>query len=597
MSSITANLFSIGVYAQYVQANNTLTFFILPPVNTTNYRTTLYRLSLYYIVFNYDHFNQANFAAWTPDTWRIVDPTTTVPTVPPYSNSSVFDQSTIVGLRWFSFSGLNKWDMSVAFTNNTQLAFTTKNANISFGYDLLVMQTFWCANNVPYLNSSTCVASCPVNTYQNEQLLSCFVCIANCAACPSTTACTTCNTGYYLQSSTQCTICTTNCSTCSNGTTCATCVNGTYLNPNDSLCYSTCPTTYYPVTTDNTCASCVSNCDTCSNNSTCTLCSSGFFLSNNLCVSTCPTTFFGNTTSRACEACGSNCDACTSNTVCTSCTSPFLLNPVDSSCVSTCPTNYTYSLNATNCGACPTGCLTCTGTTFCGSCDTGYVNVSNLCEVTQTTAPSTKFLAAGVATITIPTTAWTQLSFSVPLAENLATAAVKSTMLVLNNFDMTNSNGIMEFNAGITSASSTAFNMAVSSRVSGQINAVGLRYLVLTDTYAADNVNMVINNLHMTGSFSISSTTPATQTVSLTNFNLTGGVSTFVSIVGMDVTSSSGAHVFDLTSSVSNNATTTFTFTVSSTSATATTLASITLQYIIYNTNYFNNTYYFNNIN
>ena len=586
MTSVTANLFSIGVYADYF-VNNTLRFFILPPVNTTAYKTTLYRLSVYVIVFISEYFNRATFAAWSVDTWRIVDPTTTAPGTQTYANTTVFDQSTIVGLRWFSFSGLNKWDMSVTFTNNLQLDFTTTNSNISFGFDLLVMQTYWCANTIPYLNGSTCLASCPAGLYQNEQLLSCFVCISNCAACPSTTTCTTCSTGYYLQSSTQCTICTTNCSTCANGTTCTTCTNTTYLNPNDNLCYSTCPTTYFPNTTDNTCASCVSNCDACSNNSACTTCSSGFFLSNSLCVATCPTTFFGNTTTRACEACGSNCDTCTSNTVCTVCTSPNLLNPVDSSCVATCPTNYTYDLNATNCGACPTGCLTCNGTAYCGSCDTGYVNVSNLCEVTQTTSPSTKFLAAGVVTATIPTTAWTQLSYSVPFTENIAATATKSTMLVLNTFDMTNSNGVMAFNAGITSTSSTGLGMSISSRVSGQINAVGLRYLVLTDNYAADNVNMVINNIVISGSLSISSTNPATSSVTFTNFNLSGGVSTFVSIVGMDTTSSSTAHVFDLGSSVSNSGTT-FTFTVTSTNSVPTTLASITLQYIIYNTGHFN---------
>ena len=161
-------------------------------------------------------------------------------------------------------------------------------------------------------------------------------------------------------------------------------------------------------------------------------------------------------------------------------------------------------------------------------------------------------------------------------------------MLVLNQFDMTNSNGIMEFNAGITSSTSSNFNMAISSRVSGQINAVGLRYLVLTDAYAADNVNLVINNLQMTGSFNIDSANPISQSVTISGFNTTGtGISTFVSIVGMDTTSSSGAHVFDLGSTITINGTT-FTFTVSSTSTTATSLTSITLQYIIYNTDYYN---------
>ena len=160
-------------------------------------------------------------------------------------------------------------------------------------------------------------------------------------------------------------------------------------------------------------------------------------------------------------------------------------------------------------------------------------------------------------------------------------------MLVLNSFDMTNSNGVMHFNAGIISSTNTDFNMGISSNVPGQINTVAMRYLVLTDSYAADNVNMVISNIALTGSFSLTSSSPISQSITVSTFNSSGtGVSTFVSVVGMDTTSAN-VTTFELDASVAVNGTT-FTFTVASTQTNAIAFSSITLQYIIYNTDYFN---------
>ena len=149
MTAITPNLFTLGVYAQMANST-TITFFILPPVNDTNYKTTLYRLSVYFIIYNDGYYNQAGFASWTADTWRIINQTANTPAT--YTNASVLDQSTFVPLRWFSFSGLPKWDIGITFTNHTKLDFVTTNTNTSFGYDLLIMQTFFCPSTAAYLD-------------------------------------------------------------------------------------------------------------------------------------------------------------------------------------------------------------------------------------------------------------------------------------------------------------------------------------------------------------------------------------------------------------------------------------------------------------
>ena len=145
MTQITTDLFSLGVSLEVVNGLS-LRFFVLPPVNDTAFKTTLYRLSVYVVIFNYNHFNQAGFAAWAPDTWRNINTTTTL------ANSSVFDQSTLVGLRWFSFTN-NPWNIGISYTNHTSLAFSTSiSGNYSFGYDVLIMQTLACPYNTAYLD-------------------------------------------------------------------------------------------------------------------------------------------------------------------------------------------------------------------------------------------------------------------------------------------------------------------------------------------------------------------------------------------------------------------------------------------------------------
>ena len=146
MTAITPDLYSIGVVAEMTSPTEII-FFVLPPVNTTEYKTTLHRLSLYLIVFNNGYFNQAGFATWSSDTLKFRNQT-----AGSYTNTSFYDQSALLGLRWFSFKGVARWNMGVTFVNNSQVDFTTINNPSFFGYDFLIMQTFFCPFATPYLD-------------------------------------------------------------------------------------------------------------------------------------------------------------------------------------------------------------------------------------------------------------------------------------------------------------------------------------------------------------------------------------------------------------------------------------------------------------
>lgn len=111
--------------------------------------------------------------------------------------------------------------------------------------------------------TNTCVADTSCNATsscticpQGYTLASgvCSVCTlgSNCLACSSTSSstCIKCNTGYYLDSANACQTCTANCAACDSSTFCTTAATGYYvvLSPSDSYtgvvaqCYSTCAT-------------------------------------------------------------------------------------------------------------------------------------------------------------------------------------------------------------------------------------------------------------------------------------------------------------------------------------------------------------------
>ena len=96
-------------------------------------------------------------------------------------------------------------------------------------------------------------------------LKTCSSAIANCAVCSSTTVCTECKGGYYINSSKTCTLCSNsiaNCLTCTNSNNCTQCKSGYYVN------------------TSGSCSLCgIANCTKCDTNGNCLNCSQGYYLS------------------------------------------------------------------------------------------------------------------------------------------------------------------------------------------------------------------------------------------------------------------------------------------------------------------------------
>ncbi len=140
--------------------------------------------------------------------------------------------------------------------------------------------------------SDTVCSSCSSGYYLNSGL--CSKCtISNCITClrvASTISCTSCNTGYLLQSGT-CAACPSNCRTCSSQTICTTCNSGYFLIGGACSSVSTL----------------VTNCQTYLGTSTCSSCASSFYLKNGLCYpcsllcSSCDESHFGE-----CLTCNSN---------------------------------------------------------------------------------------------------------------------------------------------------------------------------------------------------------------------------------------------------------------------------------------------------
>lgn len=143
-----------------------------------------------------------------------------------------------------------------------------------------------CANGALACTGPTVIIVCQTGYYRTNNTLFCLACPSNCQSCPSSnTICTSCNSGYYLNSS--------NCYVC-NLTNCLTC---------NSLNCLSCNTSYY--VSSGTCKSCSSNCNKCSSSTACTTCAQGYYLVAGGCVKASTSIDNCNTfqNSTACSAC------------------------------------------------------------------------------------------------------------------------------------------------------------------------------------------------------------------------------------------------------------------------------------------------------
>ena len=276
------------------------------------------------------------------------------------------------------------------------------------------------------INQCQVAAACPNGyTTTSSALTTCSACIGLCVTCKdSTSACTSCNSGYYL-SGTTCLPCNSNCLNCSGtATTCTACKNGLYLAGSNSCmscdiscntCFgasnncTTCGNTLY--LNNNACFGCSTNCSNCvGNDANCISCPDGYYLVGNKCLpcnsncSTCNNTatyctgcksHYYVASSRTCQSCSSSCGECQgSPTLCTACTSPMvLINNQCGNCLSTCGscntsfsvcTSCSGSLTLINgvCGNCTSNCLTCQNSfSYCTSCNNGRYLVGGTCQL------------------------------------------------------------------------------------------------------------------------------------------------------------------------------------------------------------------------
>ncbi len=101
-----------------------------------------------------------------------------------------------------------------------------------------------------WLNSSSCVSTCPLGFYSNFNSQACLSCPYGCASCISPSNCTICISNFILSSTR---ICQSNSSTC-NASNCLNCLSSSLLKCGqcnvgfylyDGNCYSSCPISTY----------------------------------------------------------------------------------------------------------------------------------------------------------------------------------------------------------------------------------------------------------------------------------------------------------------------------------------------------------------
>lgn len=247
-------------------------------------------------------------------------------------------------------------------------------------------------SNQKYLSQNTCLAACNSSAFSDANFI-CYACSSNCLTCSVTaancTACSaslqymlsnvcysTCPSGYYPNLPTNtCIICTNNCSTCSSAAVCLTCITNFFLN--GSSCLSSCPPVFY--SSNQICLPCSNNCTNCDSTG-CLACATTFYLYTGLCYQACPSGVY--ISGSICTSCASSCFTCTTYAnVCASCLTGSILPYLYSgSCLASCPTGY-YSDNMV-CTRCVNPCDECTTLTTCTKCVAGQLLYNSSCSYT-----------------------------------------------------------------------------------------------------------------------------------------------------------------------------------------------------------------------
>lgn len=188
----------------------------------------------------------------------------------------VYDYKCVIGLTAYNIQNIgNTHIVWFDFTSSPNVNASTENSS---PYTLTYSSFCFVDLQCQYLYQQYYVM---INDCQNTCILS------NCITCTTSTSCSQCLTGYFLNSLLRCQACITNCANCSNTITCDNCIAGYYFNITAVQCQTcnincltcnsgsctSCITGYFPNTTGCTpCGNTMPNCISCSTSYSCNLC-------------------------------------------------------------------------------------------------------------------------------------------------------------------------------------------------------------------------------------------------------------------------------------------------------------------------------------
>jgi proprotein convertase subtilisin/kexin type 5 len=242
-----------------------------------------------------------------------------------------------------------------------------------------------------FLHLQGCITPCPSGTYGETNNRACVACTtinSQCLTCTSS-GCTKCSSGYYLQSDGSCQTscvaplpvrgdgvclpCPTDCQTCDQLGSCSQCTALSLKSVKAGACVASC---LPQISVNGICTACTSPCLICINIVTrCTSCITDYKLQSETCVADCGGGLVLSLDGLRCVPCGSNCLTCqTRENVCTSCATPMFLQAT--LCVSTCSSGIGVSGVCMNC---PAGCLSCNSQLVCLVCGSDFLLAAGAC--------------------------------------------------------------------------------------------------------------------------------------------------------------------------------------------------------------------------
>lgn len=336
-TGITANSWSsnaIDLSLNIVQLTATSVSVTISVVSTTTYVT---QVSYVWMSFNNLDVNKNNYASFTLQKISATNGANLG-----YSSVSpiIYDFNTIVGLTTLKFSGQTNFQFNTNIVSNLKLEVIAPYGFTRLDYNLLIVQTYYCKYDTPYLSNTLCYDTCPERTYAVDSQLLCNTCPYDCYTCNNNGLCLSCNfTNDFRQ-----------------------------LNSTSSRCV---PIVSYYESGVTIAGKCASMCTVCTNSvSNCSGCIAGYFLNGN-----------------SCQPCMLNCVSCNNSTSCNSCITNYVYNSSQGLCELPCstgcsscvnlPSNCTactsfFYLHGTTCLKCLANCISCTVSTSCNSCNTGY---------------------------------------------------------------------------------------------------------------------------------------------------------------------------------------------------------------------------------